>query len=185
MTLFDAIKESVTARDAAEAYNLHFGHGRRARCPWHEDSNPDLAFYDNGTCYCHACHNGGDAIALTAQIFGLSMKSAARKLNDDFRLGLDIDRPLSSAERRRIEKRRRQRDQAREKDQKKRHEWDLLCRVKHEADRQIEEIVSAADPSDWEKVWDNPDFVKALSYKARAENDLDRVWEEMAVIRHG
>ena len=181
MTLFDAVKERVTAREAAEKYGLMF-RGQRARCPWHADSHPDLAFYDNGTCYCHACHNGGDAVALTAQIFGLPMIDAARKINSDFGLGLDDGKPLSILAKKQIARRREGRDKAKEKE---RREWDLLCRVKREADRQIDEIVNAADRRDLDKVWENPAFTKALSYKARAENDLDRIWEEMAVARHG
>ena len=181
MTLFDAIKERVTARDAAEAYNLHFGHNRRARCPWHDDSNPDLTFYDNGTCYCHACHNGGDAVSLTAQIFGLSMIDAARKINSDFGLGLDCDKPVPPYERNQIEQRRMKRERAKKR---KRREWSFLCDVLHEADRQINEIVNAADHHDLDKVWDNPNFVRALQYRSRAGDDLDCLWEEMAVICH-
>ena len=182
MTLFDAIRERVTARDAAEMYDLHFGRNRRACCPWHADNHPDLTFYDNGTCYCHACHNGGDAVSLTAQIFGLSMIDAARKINSDFGLELDGEKPLSPTERNQIEQRRTKRERARKKD---RREWSFLCDVLHEADRQINEIVDAADRRDWGKVWDNPKFVRALQYRSRAENDLDRIWAETAVMRHG
>lgn len=182
MTLFDAIRERVTARDAAEMYGLHFGRNRRARCPWHADDNPDLTFYENGTCYCHACHNGGDAVALTAQIFGLSMIEAAKKLNTDFHLGLDAGKPVSVIVRNQIEQRRQEREKAVEA---KRREWSFLCDVKHEAERQIDAVVSKLKPEELDKAWDDPQFVRALKYHVRAESDLDRLWEEMAVARDG
>ena len=65
-------------------------------CPWHDDHRPDLAFYGE-RCYCHACHQGGDAVALTARLHGLTMAEAARKINADFRLGLDLDAPAKPA----------------------------------------------------------------------------------------
>lgn len=180
MTLFDAIKDQVTAREAAEVYGLKFGHNKRACCPWHDDSHPDLAFYGNGSCYCHACHNGGDSIALTAQIFGLSMIDAARKLNDDFNLGVNLHGQSSLAVKNQIEQRRIEKEK---KLAAERREWDFLCRVRREADDRIEKIVGAADPAHWDKCWNNPDFVEALSYRARADVALDRVWEERTVIR--
>ena len=92
--LFSEVHDRVSARDAAEFYNLEFGRNRRAVCPWHRDTHPDLAFYDDGRrCYCHACHNGGDSIALCAQILGLTPLEAARRLNADFHLGIDEDAP--------------------------------------------------------------------------------------------
>lgn len=81
--LFERIRERVTARDAAAMYGLEIGRSGRARCPWHDDKHPDLAFYDE-RCYCHACHEGGDAVALTAKLYGLTPLDAARKVNVDF-----------------------------------------------------------------------------------------------------
>ena len=173
MTVFDAIRDRVSARDAAEMYGLTFGRNGRALCPWHDDTRPDLTFYpDTGLCYCHACHSGGDAVALTARLFNLSQIEAARKVNSDFDLRLDIGKALSTddvseIQRRRIEKQRQQDD--------KRREWDMLCRVKHTAEAQIEAIADKADADRRDGVWDNPDFVKALGYRARAEYELDRV----------
>ena len=80
--LFDAIRQRVTARQAAEAYGLSISRGGRALCPWHDDHKPDLAFY-GPRCYCHACHAGGDAVALTAQLHGLTMVEAAQKIKAD------------------------------------------------------------------------------------------------------
>lgn len=129
--LFDAVRAAVTARQAAEMYGMEFGRNRRARCPWHDDRRPDLAFYD-GRCYCHACHSGGDAIALTAQLYGLTPLDAARKLNADFRLGADeenytLPEGLSKAELRR------------ELEEWRRKRFSKVCAVERAAREQLEQ----------------------------------------------
>ena len=88
MGLFDSVRTAVTARQAAERYGLQFDRsGRRARCIWHSpDRHPSLSFKD-GYCHCFSCGGGGSSIDLTAKLFGLSALDAARKLNEDFRLG--------------------------------------------------------------------------------------------------
>ena len=167
MSLFKEIRERVSAHDAAEKYGLSF-RGKRARCPWHEDRHPDLAFYQDGTCYCHACHHGGDAAALTARIFGLSMLEAAKKLNADFGLGLDTGKPLPQAERNRIVQ---EREARRLELNRQRREWALLCAVRREADSQLETAEAGAPGRD--RAWDDPAFQAALSRRARADNELD------------
>lgn len=86
MNIFEVVRDNVTAQDVAELYGLKFSRNGRAICPWHNDHKPDLAFYKNGTCYCHACHNGGDAVNLASQIHGESAFVAAKRLVKDFRL---------------------------------------------------------------------------------------------------
>ena len=166
--VFEVIRERVPAKCAAEAYGLYFRAGR-ARCPWHEDNHPDLAFYQDGTCYCHACHHGGDAADLTAQIFGLSLIGAVKKINEDFNLGLDLGRPVSRAER---QKRERERAARRREEERRRREWAFLCAVRREADEQVR---AAERPArDRDRLWDDPAFQTALSRRARADNELDR-----------
>ena len=169
MSLFKEIRERVSAHDAAEKYGLSF-RGKRARCPWHEDRHPDLAFYQDGTCYCHACHHGGDAAALTARIFGLSMLEAAKKLNADFGLGLDTGKPLPQAERNRITQ---EREARRKEQESQRAAWAFLCTVRREADKRMETIEKST--TDRDKAWDNPAFVRALTARSCADNELDRI----------
>lgn len=93
-SLFDEVRSRVTALDAACMYGLEFDRsGRRARCIWHSpDRHPSLSF-KGGYCHCFSCGGGGSSIDLTAKLFGLSPLDAARKLNEDFRLGIDVDGP--------------------------------------------------------------------------------------------
>lgn len=107
--LFDLVREGVRARDAAEAYGLEINQHGKARCPWHDDKRPSLSFKGN-ICRCFACNNGGSAIDLTAQLFGISTLEAAQKLNADFRIGADAaptQRPVgpSKADMRRMRER--------------------------------------------------------------------------------
>ncbi len=169
MTIFETLKSLVTARDAAEMYGLSF-RGKRARCPWHDDRHPDLAFYQDGTCYCHACQHGGGAAALTARIFGLSMLEAAKKLNADFALGLDTGKPLPQAERNRITQ---EREARRKEQESQRAAWAFLCTGRREADKRMETIEKST--TDRDKAWDNPAFVRALTARSRADNELDRM----------
>jgi len=163
MIAFSAIRARVSARDAAEVYGLRFGRNGRAVCPWHEDHNPDLRFYDDGRCYCFACHAGGDAVALTAQIFGLSMGEAARKVCDDFHLDgntLNAQKPQEKPPKR----------------PDGRAAWGFLCDVVHEADTRLEDFSR-------ESAWENPDFRKILEARTDADTELNQLWEEGK--RHG
>ena len=86
-SIFEIVKSQVSAREAAKVYGLPFDRtGNRAFCPWHDDGkHAALAFYNDG-CYCFACNRGGDSIALTAQILGLTQYEAAKQLAKDFRI---------------------------------------------------------------------------------------------------
>ena len=165
MTIFEQVRQSVTAEDAARLYGLDFGRNGRAICPWHDDHRPDLRFYDDGTCYCFACHAGGDAVALTAQVLGLSAKDAAERLLRDFRLAQPTtDRPDPAA-RQRARQRREQRERLD-------REWGFLCDVVREADAELPRY-------DRETAWDNPRFVAVLKARARAGERLNQMWETM------
>ena len=86
--LFDMVREGVTALEAAERYGVKVNQHGRALCPWHADKHPSLSFRGQ-YCRCFACNNGGSAIDLTAQLFGISLLEAAQKLNNDFHIGAD------------------------------------------------------------------------------------------------
>lgn len=156
--LFDTVHEGVTARAAAEAYGLEFGRNGRARCPWHADHKPDLAFYGDGArCYCHACHCGGDSIALTAQLFGLSALEAARKLNADFRIGADESNSAPSSE---PSKAARQRDLK----QWRNHRYSEVCEAEADARQRLEAMRAG---------WESPEFRAILKALALSQDELE------------
>lgn len=91
---FRAVREAVTAMDAARYLGLEIDRHGRALCQWHPDHRPSLHF-KGGRCHCFACGSGGDAVDLVQQVTGSSPTEAVKLLNDAFRLGLDIGGPVT------------------------------------------------------------------------------------------
>ena len=85
MSTYARIKQTVTARQAAERYGLSVNRSGMARCPFHEDHNPSMKVDDR--FYCFGCGASGDVIDFTARLFGLSPYAAAKKLEIDFGIG--------------------------------------------------------------------------------------------------
>ena len=82
MNVFEAVRDTVTARQAAEAFGIRVKQSGMARCPFHDDRNPSMKV-DN-RFHCFGCQADGDAIDFTARLFDLSKKDAAVKLADTF-----------------------------------------------------------------------------------------------------
>lgn len=85
MNFFETVKKAVTTKQAAELYGLEVDRHGMALCPFHEDHHPSLLLDER--YYCFGCHATGDVIDFTARLFGISPKSAALKLAQDF--GID------------------------------------------------------------------------------------------------
>ena len=87
MNVFEVVKENVTARQAAEAYGLKVGRTGMACCPFHSDKSPSMKLDER--YYCFGCGATGDAVDLTAKLFGIGLREAAVKLAEDFGLNYD------------------------------------------------------------------------------------------------
>ena len=88
MNIFQKVKERVTARQVAEKYGLKVRQNGMACCPFHNDKHPSMKIDRN--YYCFACGAKGDAVNYVAALFGLSQLEAAKKINEDFALGIPI-----------------------------------------------------------------------------------------------
>lgn len=88
MNIFQEMKERVTARQVAERYGLKVSRNGMACCPFHNDKYPSMKIDRN--YYCFACGAKGDAVNYVAILFGLSQFKAAKKINEDFALGIPI-----------------------------------------------------------------------------------------------
>ena len=84
MTVFEAVKQTVTARQAAENYGIHVNRAGKANCPFHNDRTPSMKV--DKRFHCFGCGADGDVIDFTAQLYGLDAKSAAEKLAADFQI---------------------------------------------------------------------------------------------------
>ena len=74
MSVFDAVKQSVTTRQAAELYGIHVNSHGMAVCPFHQGKTPSLKVDDR--FYCFGCQVTGDVIDFTARLFDLKPKDA-------------------------------------------------------------------------------------------------------------
>ena len=81
MNLFDAVKEQVTAREAAERYGIRANRYGMAVCPFHPDKNPSMKL--DRRFHCFTCGADGDVINFVARLFGLKNGEAAKKLAAD------------------------------------------------------------------------------------------------------
>ena len=83
MTIFEAVKNEVMPRMAAERYGLQVSRNGMVRCPFHDDANPSMKLYDDHY-HCFGCQETGDVIHLTAKLFGVPDQEAAKKMAEDF-----------------------------------------------------------------------------------------------------
>ena len=84
MTLFEAVKQSVTTRQAAEHYQLRVDRKGLVACPFHNDRTPSMKV--DARFHCFGCGADGDVIDFTARLHGLDVKAAAEKLAADFHI---------------------------------------------------------------------------------------------------
>ena len=96
--VFEAVKLSVSTREAAEFYGIKVRRNGMACCPFHDDKNPSMKV--DQRFHCFGCGADGDVIDLTAKLFDLRLYDAARKLASDFHLALD--KPLPEAIRQKL-----------------------------------------------------------------------------------
>lgn len=91
MNLFQAVKEAVSTKEAAERYGIKANRSGMACCPFHDDRTPSLKL--DRRYHCFGCGADGDVIDFTAELFGLGKKDAALKLAHDFGVICDAWKP--------------------------------------------------------------------------------------------
>lgn len=158
MTLIEAIGNAVTAKQAGELYGLKFDRRGKAVCPWHADHKPSLSFKGR-KCKCFACNNGGDAVDLTAQILGVTLKEAAIRLQHDFGINCEVDKVDVA----RLRAQQRAKELAKEAENRR---YDKLCKW----ERNSREALMAFDK---DTAWDDPKFVQLLRVFAKAQDELN------------
>lgn len=87
MRLFEAVKHSITTRQAAEAYSLRVNRAGKTNCLFHHDRTPSMKV--DKRFHCFGCGADGDVIDFTAKLYGLDAKSAAEKLAADFQISYE------------------------------------------------------------------------------------------------
>ena len=88
MNVFEAVKQNVTTRQAAELYGIPVSRNGMAVCPFHNDKNPSMKL--DRRFHCFGCQADGDAVDFVSRLFQLPSREAAMKLADDFGIAYDI-----------------------------------------------------------------------------------------------
>ncbi len=161
MNLFETVKTAVNVREAAQLYGVAVNRCGMALCPFHNDRHPSLLVADDHY-HCFACGAHGDVIDLAANLFGLSLYDAARKLAADFHLAPDKPLPESIC----------QKLKQKTKAQQLREDERLCCSVLGQYRRTLEEWRLQYAPQTPEETL-NERFVEACHRLPWAEYLLD------------
>lgn len=82
MNVFEAVKRSVTTRQAAEHYGIRVGKSGMCVCPFHDDRYPSMKV--DRRFHCFGCQADGDVIDFVSRLENVSPKEAALMLARDF-----------------------------------------------------------------------------------------------------
>lgn len=167
MTIFQQVKESVTARQAALQYGLKVNRNGMACCPFHNDRHPSMKV-DKGF-YCFSCGEKGDVITFVERFFDISPLEAAKKLAEDFNIQIEkysANRYKNIRQKKNPERTTYQYEQAFEK-------WEQYClRILSDYLHLLEEWKVKFAPAQPEEEWDDR-FVEACQKKEQVNYYLD------------
>lgn len=76
-------------RDVVEHYGIEIKRNNTCLCPFHDDHHPSAHVYPKAF-HCFTCNLHYDVLGFVMALFGLSALDAAKKLNDDFNLGISF-----------------------------------------------------------------------------------------------
>ena len=167
MDVFEIVKQSVSASDAAHLYGIEISRNGMAICPFHDDHDPSMKI--DRRFHCFGCGADGDAIAFTARLFVISPGDAAQKLAQDFGLSYDQYTP---AQHRPVYKKTASNKQAEQK------VFRLLTDYLHLLKRWKKEY----SPSVPGEIW-HPLFVEAIQNQNQVEQALDFLLQESTDVK--
>lgn len=175
MNLFETVKNSVTAREAAELYGLQVHRNGFCTCPFHDDHHPSMKV--DRRYHCFGCQADGDVIDFVGRLFNLSPKDASLKLASDFHIRIDGLLPLAVEPKRQT---------ISEQEIRKRQESYAFSELTAYREQLLHWKEAYAPHSPDEEL--HPRFQKALLHLEQVENDLDVLLmgtetEKMAIIQ--
>lgn len=161
MNVFDAVKQSVTTRQAAEMYGLKIRRNNMASCPFHNDRTPSMKI--DHRFHCFGCGADGDVIDFVSMLYSISNLEAARKIASDFGISYDT-KPVKSTTKKVICKKSNAQIYA---------EAEQRCfRVLSDYYHLLKKWEIDYAPSIEDEIW-HPLFVEALQKKSYMEHLLD------------
>lgn len=91
MNVFEAVKQSVTTRQAAEHFGIRVGRNGMCVCPFHADKNPSMKV--DRRFHCFGCQADGDVIDFVSRLEAVSPKEAALMLAQAFSIPYEDKEP--------------------------------------------------------------------------------------------
>lgn len=163
MNVFEAVKQSVTTRQAAEHYGIRVNRNGMCVCPFHNDKNPSMKI--DRRFHCFGCQADGDVIDFVSRLHGTGTKEAALMLAQDFSVPYEDKAPTG-----RSRPRPKAPPETPEQQFKRmeRHCFRVLSDYYHLLRRWERDYA----PQTPEEAW-NPLFTEALQNKAKIEYLLD------------
>ena len=86
---FTVVKETVPMAETVSFYGYEPNRAGFIRCMFHAEKTPSLKIYER-SFYCFGCGAHGSVIDFVGRLFDLKPLDAVKKLNEDFRIGLDV-----------------------------------------------------------------------------------------------
>ena len=97
MNGYEAVKDAVSARQAAVYYGIKVTKRGMACCPFHRDRHPSMKL--DHRFHCFGCQADGDVIDFVARYFHLPVREATEKLAKDFGVRYEEERPPDKGKR--------------------------------------------------------------------------------------
>ena len=97
MNVFEAVKQSVTTRQAAEHFGIRVGRNGMCVCPFHADKNPSMKV--DRRFHCFGCQADGDVIDFVSRLEAVSPKEAALILAQAFSVPYENREPPHRSQR--------------------------------------------------------------------------------------
>ena len=91
MNVFEAVKQSVTTRQAAEHFGIRVGRNGMCVCPFHDDKTPSMKV--DRRFHCFGCQADGDVIDFVSRLEAVSPKEAALMLARAFSIPYEDKEP--------------------------------------------------------------------------------------------
>ena len=163
MNVFEAVKQSVTTRQAAEHYGIRVNRNGMCACPFHNDKTPSMKV--DRRFHCFGCQADGDVIDFVSRLHGTGTKEAALMLAQDFSVPYEDRKPTGRSRPRPKAPTETPEQQFRRME---RHCFRVLSDYYHLLRRWERDYA----PQTPEEVW-NPLFTEALQNKVEIEYLLD------------
>lgn len=161
MNVFEAVKQSVTTRQAAEFYGYRVNRVGKIICPFHSDKNPSMKV-DN-RFHCFGCGADGDVIDFVSKLYGISTLDSAKKLALDFGILYEAKSAV-----RKLKAVKQQKSDAQKYMEAERRVFRILSDYYHLLKNWEVQYAPCIDDENW-----HPRFIEALQKKSHMEYLLD------------